>query len=129
VIVVDSSVWIANIREVDVEPVVKLRSSIRLRDVLVGDVILAEVLQGARTEREAETLALYLRSFRTASMCGIEIAAKAAANYRSLRRRGITVRGTLDVIIATFCIERGHALLQNDRDFLPMAKHLGLKLL
>ena len=127
-IVVDSSVWIANIREIDIEPVARLRDSVSLKDILVGDLVLLEVLQGMRTEREAETLRLYLRSFRTATMCGVEIAAKAAANYRTLRRRGITIRKPMDMIIATFCIERGHTLLQHDRDFLPMAEHLGLKL-
>lgn len=127
-ILVDSSVWIAYLRGQDIAVVHRLRSAIPPGQILVGDLILLEVLRGMRSETEAEALRLFMRSFRAAPICGIAIATKAAANYRSLRRRGITIRAAVDVIIATFCIERGHVLLQHDRDFLPMAVHLGLTL-
>lgn len=60
-------------------------------------------------------------------MLGPEIAVKAATNYRRLRERGVTVRKTIDTIIATFCIEYGHQLLHQDRDFFYFEKHLGLR--
>lgn len=127
-IVVDSSVWIAYLRRQDIQPVHRVRNVIEPKHILVGDLILLEVLRGVRDEVEAERLGIHLRSFRMAPMCGVDIAMRAASNYRILRRRGITIRTAVDLIIATFCIERGHALLQHDRDFLPMSEHLGLKL-
>ncbi len=69
----------------------------------------------------------HLAAFDFAPMVGRGIALKAAGNHRALRRRGITVRKTIDLLIGTFCIEGGHALLHADRDFAPMAEHLGLR--
>ncbi|HEX8666652.1 MAG TPA: PIN domain nuclease [Beijerinckiaceae bacterium] len=126
-IVVDSSVWIANLRREQTEPVRKLRSIERPSQIIVGDLILLEVLRGARDEAHAARIERNLRQFTVASMLDDRLAVRAAANYRELRRRGLTVRKTIDVIIGTFCLEYGHALLHDDRDFDPFVKHLGLR--
>jgi predicted nucleic acid-binding protein len=93
----------------------------------VGDLILCEVLQGLRTDAEASLVEGALREFQIVSLVDPELAVKAAANYRLLRGRGFTIRKTIDVVIGTFCIERGYALLHNDRDFEPMERFLGLQ--
>lgn len=126
-IVVDSSVWIANLRGEAGRAVDRLRSLSDTGEILVGDLILLEVLQGARDDRHAARIERGLRQFEIAAMLTEAIATKAAWNYRELRRRGTTVRKTIDTIIATFCIEGGHALLHDDRDFEPFAEHLGLR--
>jgi predicted nucleic acid-binding protein len=126
-IVVDSSVWIAHMRGERTEPVRKLKSTEASREILVGDVILLELLKGARGEAHARLIERNLRQFTIAPMLDERLAVRAAANYRELRRRGLTVRKTADVIIATFCLEYGHALLHDDRDFAPFAMHLGLR--
>ena len=127
-IVVDSSVWIDNSRRFDTPATNTLKRIVAGEIVLVGDVVLLEVLQGAKTEHEAANLERFLRRFKIVEMMDESLAIQTAANYRLLRRRGITIRKTADIIIGTYCIEHGHPLLQSDRDFLPMAEHLGLKL-
>jgi predicted nucleic acid-binding protein len=127
VILVDSSVWIDLLNNVATEPVVRLRELIPNSPILVGDLILCEVLQGLRTEAQATLVQQSLRRFEAVSLLDPALAIKAAANYRSLRRQGIAVRKTVDLIIGTFCVERGHALLHNDRDFEPMERFLGLQ--
>jgi predicted nucleic acid-binding protein len=92
----------------------------------VGDLILCEVLQGFRSEAQAQLVERALGQYQIVALSNPELAIKAAANYRLLRRRGITIRKTI-VIIGTFCIERGHALLHSDRDFEPMERFLGLQ--
>lgn len=99
----------------------------RTRQLLVGDLVLCEVLQGLRSDAEARLVEGALREFELVSLVDRELAIIAAANYRLLRGRGVTVRTTVDLIIGTFCIERGHALLHNDRDFAPMERFLGLQ--
>lgn len=94
--------------------------------ILLGDLILLEVLQGARDEARAARIEQYLRSFPIASMLDETVAVQAARNHRTLRARGRTVRKTIDMIIGTFCLIGGHALLHDDRDFEPLAEHLGL---
>src|SRR5205085_11655863 len=126
-IVVDSSVWIANLRNEQTEAVRKLRSIERPSQIVVGDLILLEVLRGARDEAHAAKIERSLRQFTIAPMLDDGLAVRAAANYRELRRRGSTVRKTVDVIIGTFCMERGHALLHDHRDFEPFAAHLGMR--
>lgn len=128
-IVVDSSVWIANLRGMDNEAVRKLRAIVDDDDeqILVGDLILLEVLQGARGEANAARIERNLRTYPIMTMCDATIAVQAARNYRSLRERGITVRKTIDMVIGTFCIIGGHGLLHDDRDFEPMATFLGLR--
>jgi len=128
-IVVDTSVWIAHLRDVATEPVRKLRALGDLASLLVGDLILLEVLQGARSPADAMNLEREMRQFEIVSMLSPDLAVEAAANYRLLRSRGVTPRKTADLIIGTFCIEHGHTLLHDDRDFEPMRTHLGLQVL
>lgn len=125
-IVVDSSVWIGQFRRAGTRSVGLLNELIDENEIVVGDLILLEVLQGARDDGHAAQLERRLRTFTFEPMVDDIIAVKAARNYRALRGRGITIGKTIDLIIATFCIERGHALLHDDRDFDPIAAHLGL---
>jgi predicted nucleic acid-binding protein len=125
-IAVDSSVWIGHFRGAETRAVQRLNAAIDEDDIIVGDLVLLEVLQGARDDAHALQLERRLRKFQIEPMLGDDIAAKAARNSRTLRGRGITVRKTIDLVIATFCIERGHSLLHDDRDFDPLAAHLGL---
>ena len=126
-IVVDSSVWIAHLRGSDTAEVRELRTLDDPDDILVGDLILLEVLQGARSERHAAVINRQLRQFQIASMLSPALAPRIARNYRYLRDRGVTPHKTIDMIIGTFCIEGGHRLLHADRDFDPMVAHLGLR--
>ncbi|MER8384719.1 PIN domain nuclease [Mesorhizobium sp. M0166] len=127
-IVVDSSVWIAHLRNTDSVSVGKLRHLDDTQEILVGDLILLEVLQGARDEPHAQLIERNLRQFAVVPMLNPATAVEAARNYRMLRQRGITIRKTIDMIIGTFCIQGGYALLHDDRDFDPMVDHLGLQL-
>jgi predicted nucleic acid-binding protein len=127
--VVDSSVWIDFFNGIVTPEVEQLRRLMGREPLLVGDVMLVEILQGVASEREARRIEIALRHFDLAPMLDPDLAVRGAANYRHLRRRGITVSKTIDLIIGTFCIARGHALLTSDRDFLPMAQHLDLRLL
>lgn len=126
-ILVDSSVWIDHFRDADTEPVLRLRALIERELLLVGDLVLCEVLQGVRSDAEARLVEEALREFELVTLVDPELAIIAAANYRLLRGRGVTVRTTVDLVIGTFCIERGHVLLHNDRDFEPMERFLGLQ--
>jgi predicted nucleic acid-binding protein len=128
-IVVDSSVWIANLRNTVSEPVRLLRSLFEREPLLVGDIVLLEVLQGARDEAHAVRIARDLNAFDIVPMLSQHLAVQAAHNYRLLRARGVTIRKTADMIIGTYCIEHGHTLLHDDRDFEPMRAHLGLQVL
>ena len=95
--------------------------------LVVGDLVLCEVLQGLQTDAEAALVERALRRFDVVPMLSPDLAVRAAAHYRLLRARGVTVRKTIDLLIGTFCIERQHALLHNDRDFDGMERHLGLR--
>ena len=128
-IVVDTSVWIDHLNDIATPEVETLRGLVGLEPILVGDLILCEVLQGLRTDREAAQVESALRRFEVASMLDAGLAVRAAQFYRLLRGKGITIRKTIDLIIATFCIERGHALLHADRDFDPFEQRLGLHVL
>jgi predicted nucleic acid-binding protein len=128
-IVVDSSVWIANLRGQTSEAVAKLRAIDNPDEILVGDLILLEVLQGARSEAHAVRLERAMRQFSIESMLDEGLAVRAAVHYRLMRERGATVRKTIDLVIATFCVERGHILLHDDRDFDAMAAHLALRVM
>jgi predicted nucleic acid-binding protein len=126
VIVVDSSVWIDFLNGRNAAHVRKLRSDLGTDEVIVGDLMLCEVLQGLDSERSARQVEALLRSFQIVPMAGDAVAVLAARNFRSLRRLGITISKTIGLIIGTWCIENRVALLHNDRDFHPMARHLGL---
>lgn len=127
-IVVDSSVWIARLRNEPTPAVKKLDEVFRPRDIVVGDLVMLEVLQGARDERHAVHLERLLRAFRIEGMVDEAISLSAARYSRVLRDRGVAVRKTIDLLIASFCIERQYALLHQDRDFDMMAQHLPLRL-
>ncbi|MDR4307104.1 PIN domain nuclease [Chelatococcus sambhunathii] len=126
-IVVDSSVLIEALRGRATPASARFRHDIDPYEVLIGDLVLLEVLQGAYDERHAKAIERELTRFELAAMLDPDIAIRAARNFRELRRKGVTVRKTVDLVIGTFCIERGHALLHQDRDFEPMARHLGLQ--
>jgi predicted nucleic acid-binding protein len=127
-IVVDSSVWIAVIRGIATPQSMRLRAMANMADILLGDIVLLELLQGAQNEGHAANLQKRLSAFNVVSMLSPEIAIKAAENFRRLRSKGITVRKSADLIIGTYCMEHGHSLLHADRDFNPMAEHLGLRI-
>jgi predicted nucleic acid-binding protein len=126
-LVVDSSVWIANSRGARTEPVRKLAAYAPQSGVLVGDVVQMELLQGARSADDAIRIERSLRNFAIVPMLSPALAAQAAANYRLLRSLGITIRKTPDLIIGTYCNAHRHSLLHDDRDFEPMRVHLGLQ--
>ena len=125
-ILVDSSVWIAHLRGSLTPATAKLEAAVTTEPILVGDLILLEVLQGARDELAAARIERDLRRFEVAPLLDADLAPRAARNYRRLRDMGITIRKTNDIIIGTFCIERGCSLLHDDRDFVAMEAHLGL---
>jgi predicted nucleic acid-binding protein len=126
VIVVDSSVWIDFLNGRNAPHVRRLRAVLGTDEIIVGDLMLCEVLQGLDGERMAQEVETLLRRFEIVSMAGDAIAVAAARNFRSLRRRGVTVRKTIDLLIGTWCIEHRRPLLHNDSDFHPMARYLGL---
>lgn len=127
-ILVDSSVWIAHLNGRATPETVKLEAAAAREPLLIGDLILMEVLQGARDDMHAARLERALRQFVVVPLLSGDLAPRAARNYRKLRALGVTLRKTADLIIGTFCIEHGHALLHADRDFAPMQKHLGLQI-
>jgi predicted nucleic acid-binding protein len=96
-------------------------------NIVIGDLILMEILMGARSEEQAVRLREALACFTVVSLSDASIAELAARNYRHLRSLGATIHKSIDMVIGTFCIEHGHYLLHDDRDFEPMVKHLGLK--
>lgn len=126
-ILVDTSVWIDLLRGSATDPVARLQVLMRQQQLLVGDLVLCEVVRGVRSDTQARAVEAALRQFDVVELVSPELAVKAAANYRLLRGRGVTVRTTVDLLIGTFCIERGHVLLHSDRDFEPMKRFLGLQ--
>lgn len=122
----DSSVWIATLRNQRTPQVIRLLDVSLREPIVVGDLVMAEVLQGARDEAHAARIERNLRQYIVQPMVSDEIAVKAARNYRTMRARGFTIRKTIDLLIGTFCIERGYQLLHDDRDYEPMENLLGL---
>jgi predicted nucleic acid-binding protein len=127
-IVIDSSVWISILRGTVTAQTEKFHAIPRLRDILLGDIVLLEILQGAQSDQHAANMQARMTKFRVVPMLSPNLAVKAATHYRWLRRYGITIRKTTDLMIGTYCIEHGHALLHADRDFQPMADYLGLQI-
>lgn len=126
-IFLDSSVLIDYFNGRNNWQVEKLDEILGKEIAVIGDYILVEVLQGFRRNKDYETAKSVLLSFPCLTMLGEEIAIKSAQNYRELRKKGITIRKTIDVIISTFCKENDLQLLHNDKDFFPFEKYLGLK--
>ena len=127
-IVVDSSVWIDFFHGVSTPEVERLDGLLGVTPLAIGDLVLVEVMQGFRTDQDVATARQLFRSLALLAMLGGSNAWKAAENVRQLRRKGITVRKTIDGIIATACIEANLPLLFSDRDFQPYVEHLGLEL-
>lgn len=127
-IIVDTSVWINRLHNMSTAATRTLDAIVDPRQIIVGDIVMLEVLQGARSEQQAARLERLLRRFVVMPMLNESLALKAASNYRALRRRGVTIRSSIDIVIGTFCVEYGHLLLHDDRDFTPMVQHLGLRL-
>lgn len=126
-ILVDSSVWIDFFRSRSTPQVEWLDKNLGVEGLVVGDLILVEVLQGFREDRGFNEARRLLGNLESVVLGGTDIAVEAARNYRRLRARGATVRGTVDVLIATRCLANGLRLLHSDRDFDVFERHLGLR--
>lgn len=126
-ILVDSSVWIDYFRGSITTQTEKLDRLLGSEPLAIGDLILTEVLQGFADERDFNRVRKMLTALTVVELGGQEIAIQAARNFRTLRTLGVTVRKTIDTVIATRCIESGYDLLHSDRDFDPFAHHLGLR--
>lgn len=123
---VDSSVWIDYFNGQTTPQVEMLDQLLSAQPLAIGDIILTEVLQGFRQESDYATAKQLLTSLTIFPLINTDLAIKSADDFRMLRKQGITVRKTIDVIIATFCIEAEYTLLFSDRDFIPCVQHLGL---
>lgn len=126
-IVVDSSVWIDYFNGTATPETDRLDALLQSEPLAIGDLILTEVLQGFRREEDAELVKDRLLALTVFEMLGTSRAVAAASRYRQLRRRGVTIRKTADVVIGSFCIDEGHQLLASDRDFDAFRDHLGLE--
>ena len=125
-IMVDSSVWIDYFNGRDTPETTQLDSLLGIQPIAIGDIILTEVLQGFRNDEDYQTAKSLLTSLTIFELLGEMMALKSAENYRLLRKQGITIRKTVDVIIASFCIENDLPLLFLDKDFIPFVKYLKL---
>ncbi len=128
-ILVDSSVWIDYFNGKKTVNTDWLDTTLGNEPIIIGDIILAEVLQGFQNDKEFNTAKKLLLNFPVMNMIAQDIAIQSAINYRFLRRKGITVRKTIDIIIGTFCISNGLSLLHDDRDFDLLERHLKLKVI
>ena len=126
-ILVDSSVWIDYFRGTATPQAEKLESLLGTEPIATGDLILTEVLQGFVSDRDFNQARKLLTSLVVVDLAGQDIAIQAAKNFRALRALGVSVRKTIDTVIATRCIESGLPLLYSDRDFGPFVEHLGLR--
>ncbi len=127
VILVDSSVWIDYFIGNDSAEADFLDRTLGNRAVAIGDLILKEILQGFRHEKDYKVAKKLLEELTVFELLGKKVAIKSADNFRKLRKKGITIRKTADVIIASYCIEYNLPLLFSDKDFQPFVEHLGLR--
>jgi len=125
-ILVDSTVWVDYFNGKSTRQTDLLDQKLGIEPIVIGDLIYTEVLQGFQKDPDFEYAKKLLDTLFFQEMLGQSIALASAMNYRLLRRRGVTVRKTIDVMIGTFCIQNDLALLHHDRDFDPMVKYLGL---
>ena len=128
-ILVDSSVWIDYFNGNKTSQTDWLDSSLGKTPIIISDLILTEVLQGFQRDKDFKIARDILLGIPFMSMGGQALAIESVMNYRFLRRKGVTVRKTIDVIIGTFCIHHQLTLLHDDRDFDPMVKFLGLEII
>ena len=127
-VVVDSSVWIDHFNGTETRETQQLTSSLSAEEIIIGDLIFVEVMQGFRHDRDMRQAQAIFEQLLFEPIAGYSTALASIRNYRQLRAQGITVQ-TVDMLIATFCLEHGHQLLHSDRDFDPIEKHLGLRVL
>jgi predicted nucleic acid-binding protein len=127
-ILIDTSAWIEYFQGGTPSVVRKIETCLQEEDVAIGDLIYCEIMQGLYSDADRRQVDDLLSGLPRFEMVGFEMAGKAAANYRLLRTKGVTVRKTIDVLIGTFCAEHDLTLVHNDRDFDLMAKHIGLKI-
>ena len=128
-VIVDTTVWVNYLNGITTPQTQWLDVELDRRRIGLTDLILCEVLQGLRNEREAVQVARAMSKFEIFSTGGVTLATQAASHYRTLRAKGVTVRRTIDCLIASFCIENGHALLHEDHDFDGFETHLGLQVI
>jgi len=128
-ILVDSSLWIDYFNGVENVQTDFLHEGLGAQTFAIGDLILVEVLQGFKTEKAFKQANHLFSELFYFDMLGREVAIEAASNYRLLRRRGFTIRKTMDVVIATFCIHHDFRLLHNDKDFGIVETQLGLEVI
>lgn len=127
-LMVDSSVWVDYFNGQESSQTRKLDAALGEAFIVIGDLILVELLQGFRKDADLRQAKKLIKDFPVVTLGGEAVALRAAAHYRTLRKKGITVRKTIDMVIGTYCIIESVPLLTADRDFLPMEKYLGLKL-
>jgi predicted nucleic acid-binding protein len=127
VILVDSSVWIDYFRGRPTAQTDLLEGLLDSQELAIGDLIFTEVLQGCKLDKEFNEVRRLLARLDLVVLGGEDVMIEAAKNYRKLRNLGVTVRGTIDVVLATRCIVSGHQLLHSDRDFDAFEQHLGLR--
>lgn len=126
-VIADTSVWVDFLRGSEAAHCETLALLLEEQEIALCDRVLQEVLQGLRGDAEFRRVSTRLLALPCYNLGGQGLAVAAARNYRRLRRLDVTPRSATDVLIATFCIEEGHELLHSDRDFEPLARHLGLK--
>jgi predicted nucleic acid-binding protein len=126
-ILVDSSVWIDYFNGIANHQTDWLDLALGRKPIIIGDLILVEVLQGFQKDSDFKTAQELLLKFPVYTLCGKDLALESAANYRLLRKKGLTVRKTMDILIGTFCIHNSVSILHNDKDFDPLVKYLKLK--
>jgi len=127
-IIADTSAWIDYFKGVDAPHTNILDRELSRNRIGTGDLIIAEFLQGFRTDRDYQEAKSLMDSLEYFDLVGKEVALLAGQNFRRLRREGITVRKTIDVLIASFCIINDFELIHNDRDFDPFEERLGLRI-
>lgn len=128
-ILVDSSVWIDFFNGKEEKHVEKLYALLGNEVIVTGDLIVVEVLQGFKIDSQFLQAKEALETLPYFNLCNKEIALQSAENYRVLRKKGVTIRKTVDMILATFCINNNFKLLHADKDFIPMEKFLGLQII
>ena len=127
-IVVDTSAWIDYVNGIKATQTKLIDDALENNRIVTGDIIITEFLQGFKSQTDFEQAKRMMDLLEYYDFLGKDLAIKAANNFRLLRRNGITIRKTIDVIIATFCIENDYMLIHNDKDFDPMESILGLKI-
>lgn len=126
-IIVGSSVWVDYFTGQDTPQTTKLDALLGVEPLAIGDLILTDVLQGFRKDADVAQAKDLLMTLTIFEMLGVENALRSAEYYRALRKRGITICKTVDVILATFCIREDHALLFSNKDFIPFVDQFGLR--